>query len=846
MMAALTAAMRIASAGRRLRAALVAALVSCPAAAPTAAPDPLAALFDAARGAASADGLDLGRYAALRQAPTEPDAAALWPLQAFWLAEAHARRGDTQRSLGIHRAIVAWAADDPYRDGSGGSALAAVSLWKLLARPGGPAGEAVSADRALFDLGWRYWQHQGSLAHGLFDATPVLGALPQLREALLAQLATLAWASDARGEAHALLAEYLTAARSDVFSPTLQRIFDDAVARNAIAREPSLLALAKRLDQLGKTEPAHRLFEALRDAANADVAGDARLQLARDLRDADGRLCAGAALQAEIDKVLARALAPELRQRALLFRARRALQSGCTPDLRGFERDLAQLVGETPHARATFDAWFAIAEFHLDRYLASGDAAAFERALERYGRARAMAGSGAESFLNNPSARTLELVGAAWLKPALWLAARGRPADRRDALALLDELLARWPAGPLRLAAGFWRGRLLAEAGATQQATEQFRSLVADSPYDYHALRARLRLRAPARSATGIALDPATRAELGEAHAQAARRIAPPLERSPLHLRLRAALDSRSYEAALGALFALRREVFPGRLLEDIGLEELEQSGKLTVVATALALRQDARLAAGRPASTDNRMAVARAISSWPSPDWLRGDWPLAVTLVAVRTTPGSPKPTPQQHADYLPVAYPHAYVEQIQGGAAQSSVPAELLYAVIRTETVFNPSAESQRAALGLFQFIPPTFDALNRRWKLVAPGDRRAAEVFLLSPQTNIALGARWFREELLPREEGNILFALMAHNAGPRAVQRWKAVWARFGRLDDTEFVVDTLPFEETRGFVRRALPALWIAGATTYPNPEGISVWPPSDHDPLAASRAKTAR
>jgi soluble lytic murein transglycosylase-like protein len=73
-------------------------------------------------------------------------------------------------------------------------------------------------------------------------------------------------------------------------------------------------------------------------------------------------------------------------------------------------------------------------------------------------------------------------------------------------------------------------------------------------------------------------------------------------------------------------------------------------------------------------------------------------------------------------------------------------------------------------------------------------------------------------------------------MAHNAGPGAVGRWKSIWARLRRLDDYEFVVDTVPYEETRGFARRALTALWIAGAT----PEG------SPFKPSQSERGNTVR
>ena len=75
-----------------------------------------------------------------------------------------------------------------------------------------------------------------------------------------------------------------------------------------------------------------------------------------------------------------------------------------------------------------------------------------------------------------------------------------------------------------------------------------------------------------------------------------------------------------------------------------------------------------------------------------------------------------------------------------------------------------------------------------------------------------------ARWFAEELLKRQNGNLLWALMSHNAGPDAVDRWKVAWRRLGRADDIEFMVDTARFGETRGFAQRALSALWLARAT----------------------------
>ncbi len=319
------------------------------------------------------------------------------------------------------------------------------------------------------------------------------------------------------------------------------------------------------------------------------------------------------------------------------------------------------------------------------------------------------------------------------------------------------------------------------------------------------------------RASHTIDLDDATSVELGDAYTRSHARNMPALAITPAHRRLGAAIEGGAYHAALMSYFTLRQHAFPGRTLEDIDLEELSKAHRLGDVVTVLALRQDALAAADAPATPANRVQVASSVSNWATSDWLTGDWPLSVVLAAAQSSPYAIREALPHEPDYLAIAYPRAYDALIRQEAARASVPPELLYAVIRTETIFNPATQSTSAALGLFQFIPPTFRSLNRRWKLVDPEDPQAVESFLVSPQTNIALGARWFREELLPWSEGNVFFALMAHNAGPMAVTRWKRMWQRQRCLDDYELMVETVRFDETRAFTKRALTALWIQGA-----------------------------
>ena len=147
---------------------------------------------------------------------------------------------------------------------------------------------------------------------------------------------------------------------------------------------------------------------------------------------------------------------------------------------------------------------------------------------------------------------------------------------------------------------------------------------------------------------------------------------------------------------------------------------------------------------------------------------------------------------------------------------------PPELLYAVIRNETRFDPAALSSKGALGLFQFISATFKSLNNQWNLLENSDAPSRQAFLLDPEKNVDLGARWFGEELLPRQEGNILLAVMEHHAGNSAVRRWQDGWKRTNFFGDIEFMIETIGYRSTRHFVRRVIADYTVAESIGFLN------------------------
>ena len=102
-----------------------------------------------------------------------------------------------------------------------------------------------------------------------------------------------------------------------------------------------------------------------------------------------------------------------------------------------------------------------------------------------------------------------------------------------------------------------------------------------------------------------------------------------------------------------------------------------------------------------------------------------------------------------------------------------------ELLHAVIRAESAYDPEAVSSKGAVGLMQLMPETARRYGAR-------DRR-------DPQENLSAGARYL-SELLARFGDDLELALAAYNAGENAV-------VRYGNR--------VPPFAETQGYVHRVL-------------------------------------
>ena len=87
-----------------------------------------------------------------------------------------------------------------------------------------------------------------------------------------------------------------------------------------------------------------------------------------------------------------------------------------------------------------------------------------------------------------------------------------------------------------------------------------------------------------------------------------------------------------------------------------------------------------------------------------------------------------------------------------------------DLIKAVIKAESAFNPMAVSLAGARGLMQLMPDTAHLMD------------VSDVF--NPRDNILGGSRYLRL-LLDRFKGNLKLALAAYNIGPERVAREKKI-------------------------------------------------------------------
>ena len=151
-----------------------------------------------------------------------------------------------------------------------------------------------------------------------------------------------------------------------------------------------------------------------------------------------------------------------------------------------------------------------------------------------------------------------------------------------------------------------------------------------------------------------------------------------------------------------------------------------------------------------------------------------------------------------------------HAYPDEVPDyKALRPEVEPELIYAIIRQESEFNPRAVSPAGARGLMQIMPATARLLAKRHRQVYSLSELTSR-----PPYNLSFGTA-LMHDLIKNFKGSYIMALAAYNAGPGRVITWNKVYGdpRKGQLEPVDWI-ESIPFNETRNYVKRVMENLHI--------------------------------
>lgn len=397
------------------------------------------------------------------------------------------------------------------------------------------------------------------------------------------------------------------------------------------------------------------------------------------------------------------------------------------------------------------------------RAAAALEGARLAQKLHHTHRALALAEIAAAQF--SPAEQPKQHAQALWLYG--WLSWRaGAHAQAEAAWAQLSAVAPDLRDGSLhsyRARATYWQGRALEALGQPALAHAQWANLWRDFPLSYYAQLADARLPADARGPTHFAEWPGDQSLSVPEPAEAAEALW--LWRLGLHEEAREDLHQR------------------------LSVAQLSPDGALLLVQLYGALRHEA-FAVMAQAQLLKEAPEGRAQAHWRA-------------------------------------AFPRPFRALVYEIAAENQLDPHLIWAVMRQESAFKPTARSRAQALGLMQLLSRTARDVAR-----GLGDPPPKIADLYEPERNLRYGAAYLRR-LLQRYQGDLVLTLAAYNAGMGNVGDWVK---RIGHLHSDEFI-EAIPFDEARGYVRKVLRSYAIYRTLYEADRPAVLPWTPP-HDPIA--------
>ncbi|MFT4727889.1 MAG: soluble lytic murein transglycosylase [Granulosicoccus sp.] len=182
---------------------------------------------------------------------------------------------------------------------------------------------------------------------------------------------------------------------------------------------------------------------------------------------------------------------------------------------------------------------------------------------------------------------------------------------------------------------------------------------------------------------------------------------------------------------------------------------------------------------------------------------WLRGQKPAELAAGAVLASHWSlydraiftAGKTAQKRA--ISVRFPVLYRSEVAKASVKNRIDPAWIFGVMRRESAYIRDIKSGAGAIGLMQLMPNTAKYVaklqgDKNWR----GD-------LTDASTNIDFGAFYLRHVMDKFDDHQVL-ATASYNAGPHRIDKWLE-----DKSLDADIWIDTIPFTETRRYVRAVL-------------------------------------
>lgn len=139
---------------------------------------------------------------------------------------------------------------------------------------------------------------------------------------------------------------------------------------------------------------------------------------------------------------------------------------------------------------------------------------------------------------------------------------------------------------------------------------------------------------------------------------------------------------------------------------------------------------------------------------------------------------------------------FPRKYAKAVTEYSVVYGLDKDLVFALIKTESGFDPNSRSEKGATGLMQITPLTAEYISNRW---FDGE----EYDLYDCDDNLRYGCRYLAY-LIEKFHGE-KEALAAYNAGEGTVGEW----LKYNEYSDDGISLKNIPYEETRSYVTKVL-------------------------------------